>query len=290
MADFASIIGGNGTLLDFSDVPRGADAFYQITSDLPVLNLSIRTGDSYIEASGNPNDLHLFLGKGDDTVHTGSGDDIIFGTNGDEVIKAGDGANFAFGGKGDDSITAESGSDTLIGGDGNDTLSGGDGRDYLVGSKGDDLLIGGNGRDVLLGDQGDDALYGGTGNDVLLGGDGTDLLNGSTGNDTLFGGNRHDTLSGGQGDDDLYGGGGHNTFFFGDDFGHDWIADFGHGDQIMMTSNINGSGITTPNDLAPFISGNHNLTKITIGENTIMIQGVDKDAFLHDISNWVKIV
>ena len=43
MGDYASIIGGNGTHLDFDDVSRSQDAYYHIDSGLPVLDLSHRT-------------------------------------------------------------------------------------------------------------------------------------------------------------------------------------------------------------------------------------------------------
>jgi Ca2+-binding RTX toxin-like protein len=290
MADYASIIGGNGGHLAFDEVPRGIDAFYHVDSAIPILDLSMRSGDSYVDSAGNANPLHVFLGRGDDTVHAGSGDDIIIGGKGNDSIDAGDGRNFVVGDQGRDTISAGSGDDTLSGGKGGDEITGGAGRDYLSGDDGNDFLSGGDGNDTLSGGMGDDNAYGGAGDDLILGGKGADLLNGGDGNDTLDGGANDDTLSGGAGDDLLTGGDGHDIFYFGNDFGHDQIADFSAGDRLMLAHDLNGSGVMTPKDLAPYVSGDHATTKITLGGDTIVLHGVDKDVFLDHLTQWVKIL
>ncbi len=290
MTDYASIIGGNGHPLEFGEVAAHLDAFYSIGGNLAVYDFSARTADSVIDGAGNPHDLHILLGKGDDTVHTGSGNDIIIAGKGNDVIDAGGGNNFVLGDKGSDNIMAGGGNDTLVGGAGHDTLDGGGGQDFLDGGAGNDLLMGGAGDDGLDGGAGNDALYGGDGDDTLNGDDGNDLLNGGSGNDILNGGDGNDTLSGGQGDDLMSGGDGHNVFFFSDNSGHDQITDFGKGDQLMLTSNLNGSGIQVPADLVKFVSGSAGITKIEIGDSTITLNGIDKNTFLNDLSHWVKIV
>src|SRR5690606_6753197 len=68
-------------------------------------------------------------GAGNDELHGGADDDILYGGAGD---------------------------DHLIGGDGDDILYGGAGDDHLVGGAGDDVLHGGRGRDLLEGGAGDD--------------------------------------------------------------------------------------------------------------------------------------
>jgi len=254
MADYASIIGGNGHAIDINDTPRNLDVFYHIERDLPVLDLSGRTGDSVIDAAANPHSLNILLGKGGDTVHTGTGDDVIQGGKGKDLIDAGDGNNFVHGDNSDDRISAGAGNDTLDGGKDNDTLDGGAGQD---------LLLGGHGKDLLFGGAGDDTLDGGDGSDTLIGDAGDDLMLGGAGND---------------------------LFYFSDDFGHDQIADFGKGDQLQFSVNVNGSGILTPGDLAPFVTGGPGFTRITIGDSSVTIAGLDKDDFLKDLSHWVKIV
>ena len=290
MADYASIIGGNGGHLAFDEVPRGIDAFYHVETALPILDLSMRSGDSYVDGVGNANPLHVLLGKGDDTVHTGSGDDIILGGKGNDSIDAGDGRNFVIGGHDRDTISAGHGDDTLSGDKVDDGIWGGGGQDYLAGDDGNDFLDGGAGNDTLDGGKGDDDLYGGAGNDSLIGGKDDDLLNGGEGHDTLLGGTGDDSLSGGGGADVLFGGDGHDFFYFGDDFGYDRITDFSTGDKLMFASDINGSGIMTPKDLAPYVSGDHAATKITIGGDTIVLHGMDKDVFLDHLTQWVKIL
>ncbi|WP_052389481.1 calcium-binding protein [Belnapia moabensis] len=176
------------------------------------------------------------------------------------------------------------------GGKGDDEIWGGGGQDFLAGDDGNDLLNGGAGADTLDGSKGDDDLYGGAGNDSLIGGKDDDLLNGGDGNDTLIGDTGDDVLSGGAGNDVMSGGDGHDFFYFGDDFGYDRITDFSTGDKLMFAQDINGSGIMTPKDLAPYVSGDHGVTKITIGDNTIVLNGMDKDVFLDHLTQWVKIL
>ncbi|SDD18164.1 calcium-binding protein [Belnapia rosea] len=290
MADYASIIGGNGAHLAFDDVPRAVDAFYQLDSALPVLDLSFRSGSSYVDGAGNANDLHVILGKGSDTVFTGMGDDVIFGGKGGDRIDAGGGNNLVIGDQGHDSIAAGSGFDTLSSGKGDDTIDGGAGADHLAGDDGHDLLLGGSGNDTLNGGKGDDDLYGGSGDDSLFGDKDDDLLSGGAGRDTLDGGSGNDTLSGGVGDDVLAGGDGYDTFYFEDGFGHDQIIGFSTDDRILLAPDIDGSGIMTPKDLEPYVSGDHAVTKITIGDNSIVLHGMDKEVFLSHLSQWVKVL
>ncbi|QDU28037.1 RTX-I toxin determinant A from serotypes 1/9 [Anatilimnocola aggregata] len=77
------------------------------------------------------------------------------------TIRAGAGNDSVVSGSGDDLIFGEAGVDSLVGGAGTDVILGGGGNDTLVGGLGRDLLIGGNGVDSLNGQEGDDILIGG---------------------------------------------------------------------------------------------------------------------------------
>jgi hypothetical protein len=68
------------------------------------------------------------------------------------------------------------------------------------------------------------------------------------------------------------------------------IMDLAAGDEIHLARDINGSGIESAADLASLVTGDATSTTITIGTDTIRIQGMDKDEFLSNISNYVKIV
>jgi len=76
-------------------------------------------------------------------------------------------------GHGNDDISTSGGNDVLTGGSGNDKLDGGEGNDVLTGGSGNDKLYGSDGSDVLTGGAGDDLLDGGRGDDVLTGGGAT---------------------------------------------------------------------------------------------------------------------
>ncbi len=104
---------------------------------------------------------------------------------------------------------------------------------------------------------------------VLTGGAGDDVLNGKGGNDTLTGGAGNDAMDGGNGDD---------TFVFGPGFGHDTImrgfdANARGGQDLLDVSDL---GITA-GDFATkvVIEDLGNDTLVTIGDNSILLQGVD---------------
>jgi Ca2+-binding RTX toxin-like protein len=201
---------------------------------------------------------------------------------------------------GNDTVHAGQGNDAVMLGTGNDYADGGAGRDILLGQQGDDTLLGGEGNDVLLGGEGKDQLDGGEGDDLVAGGMGHDVLSGGGGNDVIFGDMGHDVFAGGAGDDTIIGGQGHDTitggsgqdvFFFESGFGKDVVLDFEKGvDSIAIEANINGLRISSPEDLAPYISGNASYSEIKLHGDTIKLVGVSKEDLLGNLCDYVKIV
>jgi Ca2+-binding RTX toxin-like protein len=111
-----------------------------------------------------------------ENITTGSGNDVVTGSDLANRISTGTGADF---------VTAGGGNDTIFGGAGNDVLSGGAGNDTISGEGDNDILQGGGGNDTLDGGAGADSLQGGSGNDTLIV-DSTDTLkSGGVGVDTL---------------------------------------------------------------------------------------------------------
>lgn len=106
---------------------------------------------------------------GNDTIVTGSKNDVINANSGD------------------DNVISYSGKDRLNGEGGNDTLDGGDDDDFIQGGSENDTISGSAGSDFLLGDEGNDSLSGGAGEDVLMGGASDDLLDGGAQSDRLLG-------------------------------------------------------------------------------------------------------
>jgi Ca2+-binding RTX toxin-like protein len=271
MGDYASVIGG-GTVVGLDDIPRSSDAYYHLETSGITLNISNHSGSNIVDARFAEGGVQVILGKGEDTVWGSEGNDFVLGGKSGDSINGGGGNDYVDGQNGDDWITGDAGQDMLLGGNGDDTLDGG---------KGSDILIGGNGADLLLGRDGNDILIGGNGGDMLYGGDG---------NDMLFAGNGGDTLVGGSGDDVMLGGNGSDIYRFESGFGNDLIGGFGRGDQLMISADINGSGIYKAADLAKYVSGNSHFTQITIGDDTIRLEGVSAGDFLGHLSNFVKIV
>jgi len=141
---------------------------------------------------------------GNDVVHGGDGDDIIFG----DALNS---TNLPWGVAGNPAKPADYDQiglpavkdflEALLG----HPPSNGELYDYIRANHalfnvendfdgGDDELHGGAGNDVLYGQEGNDTLYGDEGNDVLYGGAGDDILVGGQGNDTLIGGTGNDTF------------------------------------------------------------------------------------------------
>jgi Ca2+-binding RTX toxin-like protein len=271
MVDYASVIGG-GAVVGLDDIHRSSDAYYHLETPGITLDISNHSGSNIVDARFATGGVRVILGSGEDTVWGSSGHDVVLGGKDDDSINAGGGNDFVDGQKGDDRITGDDGRDTLIGGKGDDTLDGGDGNDILIGGNGADLLLGGDGNDILIGGDGADKLYGGDGNDLLFAGDGGDTLVGGSGSDLMLGGK------------------GHDVFRFESGFGHDLIGGFGRGDQLMISADINGSGIYKAADLARFVSGNGSHTQITIGNDSIRLDGVSAEDFLGHLAHFVKIV
>ncbi len=279
MADYASIIGGNSTdTLPGDSVGRNQDAYYHIEAADVFIDRFGSSGDSIIDAIGNPNPVRVELGSGEDTVFGGSGSDSVWGGAGDDVVWTGNGNNTVSGGSGNDSVEAGTGDDSILGGAGGDTIHAGTGSDYVSGGAGADSLRGDAGADTLLGGSGSDSLYGQAGDDYMLGGSGADLLMGGAGNDTLFGG------SGG------------DVFAFDDGFGRDVISDFGPGDQINLGAYVKDLGVNSAADLVSkgMVTGGTTeagtkFTLITIGADTIRLDKVDHADFIIQIGTWVKV-
>jgi Ca2+-binding RTX toxin-like protein len=94
-------------------------------------------------------------------IHSGTGNDTIFGTDGNDHV---------FSESGHDSIDGFGGNDILEGSEGDDTISGATGDDYISGGEGNDILIGGDGNDVIYYDPFDSEgnIQGNAGFDTLL--------------------------------------------------------------------------------------------------------------------------
>ncbi|MFV3308926.1 tandem-95 repeat protein, partial [Pseudomonas sp. NY15181] len=169
--------------------------------------------------------------SGNDTIHAGSGDDIVFG----DTINT---DNLPWGVNGNPVKPAE-----LPAGSGVSALSA-----FLELKNGhvatsEEMYSYIKENHALFNVDGDtrggsDNLYGGDGNDILYGQGGNDFLFGEGGNDILFGGTGDDQLTGGKGNDILTGGAGADTFIWkAGDIGNDTITDFkaGEGDRIDIS-------------------------------------------------------
>ncbi len=271
MSDFASIIGGAAPIPILAADPDGAGLYFASSGTDWAVDLGAEA-DTWL-GSASTGDAFLSAGEGNDIVLTGAGDDFVDGETGNDVISTAGGRDNAAGGEGNDALTLGKGNDTGSGDGGNDTVSGDAGNDFITGGSGDDVLDGGDGDDVIFGQSDDDTITGGAGDD------------------TIFGQSGDDFIAGGAGDDQLWGGEGADVFYFDSNFGSDVIRDFGAGDQIWLASNLNGSGIGSAQDLVDLglITGSATETIITIGSDSIRIEGQDVNSFIASINSLVKV-
>ena len=174
--------------------PGVADhTLYERTSSRIVANLQTQ------RVTGQGNDRLRSI----EGVHTGSGDDLLIGTEdfddltanaGNDVIQAFGGDDYTFGGTGDDSTEAGGGFDNVdysfgepdtgveaslvtgtSTGQGNDTFSD---AEMLVGTQHDDVLEGDEEPNLLISLDGNDTISGLGGDDEIGPGGGDDLIDG----------------------------------------------------------------------------------------------------------------
>ncbi|GAB4179659.1 MAG: M10 family metallopeptidase C-terminal domain-containing protein [Thalassobaculales bacterium] len=259
-------------------------------------------------STGEPSDLGVldisalqFL-YGPKTAAT-IGGTLFYGGDAGEALTGGAENNSLFGNAGNDTLSGGSGNDGIMGGTGDDYIDAGTGNDLIYGNQGTDLVLGGTGNDTIFGGQnggpagndgvlrvGADTIYGEGGNDLIYGNHGSDELSGGSGNDTIFGGQDQDTLVGDSGSDSLIGnagndymigGDGLDYFHFGANSGNDTIADFQRlVDYVTISSNVNGSGITTRAQAIAAMSDTSGGTVLNLGAgNTVTIIGVSASNF-----------
>ena len=137
------------------------------------------------EEKGNPKGQTVDGTRGDDTITTGNGSDVVNGLPGDDTISTGQQDDLVQAGAGDDTVYGGQGSDTIYGDAGNDTLFGEQGTDEIHGGAGNDMVYGGEGKDALYGDDGADQLFGENGNDLIDPGAGADIMTGGNGSDVF---------------------------------------------------------------------------------------------------------
>jgi Ca2+-binding RTX toxin-like protein len=222
----------------------GVDTFYVVNTITAGVTLDLRDGD-YVNKVVNGQKTTVIQNDKPFTVDQQTEVKIAYGANIENAIGA----------RGNDSISGNELNNYLYGSDGSDTIFAFDGNDVLIGgdnvsdkTDGNDRLVGGNGNDIIFGNVGNDTLIGG--NQRSDGGEtGNDTLYGGAGDDELIGNGGDDWLIGGPGTDRLYGGAGNDKFLVGWNNGADIIIGFNDGDQIRILSNVNGSGISSYNDL-----------------------------------------
>jgi Ca2+-binding RTX toxin-like protein len=259
------------------------------------------------EASGltyGTNEGELIFGSDSSLVRARGGNDGLRLGDYSDIAHLGDGNDVAYSGDGSDAILGENGDDLIHGGAGSDWLVGGEGNDQLLGGPGDDILVAifgdKSGDNTLYGDTGDDMLHGGSGQDVIFGGEGDDIIFAGADDDWLQGGTGADQIQGERGDDVIFGsadedgqptdGSSAEIFYIGGD-DNDEINGFAAvNDQIIVSADINDTGIESLADLADRVTDADNGAAIDLGEQTqILITGVAADDVNANMADYFTI-
>lgn len=233
----------------------------------PIIAIWDAGGTDTLNASGFSTNQRITLVAGafSDIGYLTKNVAIAFGATIENAI-GGSGSDLIEGNAARNTLTGGGGNDELYGGDGNDVLVGGAGADRLDGGNGGDqasyasaaagvsvnrvtnahtgeaygdVFVGveqfrlSNYDDVFLGLSAAETVYAGGGLDLVDGGGGNDRLYGGSGADTVKGGAGGDFIVGESGGDFLYGGTEKDTFYFRAGSGHDWIADFQDGVDVL---------------------------------------------------------
>ena len=297
-----SIPNSTGTVIDTATAPTilfGGNAAQQnVISGDGGLNYTTNLGVGTVIADGGANVISTALtGGGNHLILTGDGNDAIFAFSGNDTISAGGGENSIVLGSGNDVVDV-TGQDTIQVGtgaatigvtSGNALVQGGAGKLTFINDGQDSTVLGGtgsvtvegggggvfhggtDGNNLLIGGEGATTLFGGGNNDQLFGiGTGNDLLQAGSGNETLFGlGTGNDTFKAGSGNDVITGGSGANTL----------VAGTGN---ATLTG---GSG----NDVFSFVNGQAGghvvITDFTIGQDSVSLQGYNKNALSQALSH-----
>jgi Ca2+-binding RTX toxin-like protein len=135
----------------------GADAsIRRLTPDVcTVVQFAHTAGSLCLDGTDGPDRLAgtkrgdlVIAGAGDDVVHAGDGQNVVYGQWGDDTILSGSYVDTAYGGGGNDVIRTGAGEDSIFPGPGRDVVGAGRGPDHLIANDGE--------RDVIDCGPGDD--------------------------------------------------------------------------------------------------------------------------------------
>ncbi|MBP1853588.1 beta strand repeat-containing protein, partial [Rhizobium halophytocola] len=293
---------GNDTLHagDGDNIILGDSGSYQAGSTKRLVSETHDSDGDDIVTSGSGNDI-VILGGGADTADLGDGDNWVIGDSGEIVWTDASDVSLTTTSPeigGNDTITTGTGDDIVIGGAGSDTLHTGDGDNIILGdsgsyqagstnrlasethdSDGDDLVTSGSGNDIVILGGGADKADLGDGDNWVIGDSGeivrTDAVDVSlTTTSPEIGGN--DTINTGTGDDIVIGGAGSDTLHTGD------------GDNIILgDSGSYRAGSTNRLASETHDSDGDDIVTTGAGNDIVILGGGADTADMGDGDNWV---
>jgi len=138
--------------------------------------------------------------KGDNSIHTAAGNDVIWTANGFNTITTGKGNKTITVGNGGSFIHTDDGNDTVTAGNGCNVIELGNGNHIVKAGNGNNNVRTGNGIDTITLGRGNAIVQAGDGDKTITVSDGDNWIRAGTGNDTVMAGNGSNTIRLGNGD------------------------------------------------------------------------------------------
>jgi len=176
-AALAVNISSAGGMITVNTTPGNDTGSISVSGGFVIITINGQTESFPISST---NEVVIGLEAGDDSLTIGAGVpscSINGGGGNDTIVDNSSALNTLIGGAGNDSLHAGSGADIVHGGLDNDTITGGGPGTFLAGNTGNDVLEtdssgstvrGGQGSDTVSSTEGGDSIRGGGGDDIII--------------------------------------------------------------------------------------------------------------------------
>ena len=249
-----------------------AESLETLAKGLQTIEVTTVIGNLDEEGNFNADDDKSYIIKGDErnnTIHTGTGDDVIDAGEGNNNVSSDGGSNL---------ISAGSGKDTIsVGGSGDNVIDAGNGNNRItVNSSGENTITAGTGIDTITLQQGTNTVTTGGNTDSIIISGGTNVVDAS-------GGYEYVTISGG------------NNTINGAGWNHDYsitggTTEVNTTEELGILASIQGGTVTTTNSRdSVTISGAETTVNTRGGDDYVTITGANNTISAGDGNDTISI-
>lgn len=266
---------GNDTInADYSsDLINAGEGDNFITSNTCSNTINTAAGNDFVW-SGNSHDT-INVGDGNNHVESDHGTNSITMGSGNDFIWSGNGSNDTINtGSGDDLIISDNSSNTIDAGDGNDTINSGYSYNTINSGAGNDSINIGFGHNIINSGDGNDTINSFQSNDTINAGDGDNTIISDTSSNTINSGSGNDFFWSAGGNNTLSGGAGDDVYMFNPAAGNNVISDSDGYDLVVFDTNE-----VSKSNIAVYLDSSNNLVidyGSTGGQSVVSGSGIDR--------------